>query len=218
MTYLLLTGGGLGFFGELVVLLLVYIGINAVTAAVAVAAKWLILGRTKPGRYPLWGAYYYRWWLAQRLTPLVHIKWLQGSPAIVFYLRLLGAKIGDDTLISDVEVGAPDLLTIGAGSSLGGRLVIANAEVVGDELVIGSVSIGADVAIGASCVIGPDTTIGDHAEIGDLTTIPTGTTVGRAEIWDGSPGAKIGTADPSRLPEPATASPRRRLAFAALYT
>ena len=48
------------------------------TAAIAVAAKWLILGRTRPGRYPLWGVYYYRWWLAQRLTPLVHIKWLQG--------------------------------------------------------------------------------------------------------------------------------------------
>ena len=218
VTYLLLTGGGLGFFGELAVLLLVYIGINAVTAAIAVAAKWLILGRTKPGRYPLWGTYYYRWWLTQRLTPLVHIKWLQGSPAIVFYLRLLGAKIGDDTLVSDIEVGAPDLLTIGAGSSLGGRLVIANAEVVGDELVIGSVAIGADVAIGASCVIGPDTRIGDHAEIGDLTTVPTGTTVGRAEIWDGSPGRRIGTADPGLLPEPATASPRRRLAFAALYT
>lgn len=217
VTYLLLTGGGMGFFGELAVLLLVYIGINAVTAAIAIAAKWLILGRTRPGRYPLWGVYYFRWWLAQRLTPLVHIKWLQGSPAIVFYLRLLGAKIGDDALISDVEVGAPDLLTVGAGASLGGRLVIANAEVVGDQLIIGPVSIGADVAIGASCVIGPDTVIGDHAEISDLTTIPTGTVVGGAEIWDGSPGRKVGDADPAALPEPAQASPQRRLAFAAMY-
>ena len=217
VTYLLLTGGGLGFFGELAVLLLVYIGINAVTAAIAVAAKWLILGRTKPGRYPLWGVYYYRWWLAQRLTPLVHIKWLQGSPAIVFYLRLLGAKIGRDALISDIEVGAADLLSVGAGASLGGRLVIANAEVVGDTLIIGPVEIGADVAIGASCVIGPGAVIGDHAEIGDLTTIPTDTVVGRAEIWDGSPGRKVGEADPSELPEPATASPGRRFAFAALY-
>ncbi|MFD1281869.1 Pls/PosA family non-ribosomal peptide synthetase [Methylobacterium goesingense] len=218
VTYLLLTGGGLGFFGELAVLLLVYIGINAVTASVAVAAKWLILGRTKPGRYPLWGVYYYRWWLTQRLTPLVHIKWLQGSPAIVFYLRLLGADIGKDALISDAEIGAPDLISVGPGASLGGRLVIANAEVVGDTLIIGRVRIGADVAIGASCVIGPDTVIGDHAEIADLTTIPTGTRVNAAEIWDGSPGRKVGEADPGSLPEPATASPRRRLAFAALYT
>ena len=107
VTYLLLTGGSLGFFGELGVLLLVYIGINAVTACIAVAAKWLILGRTRPGRYPLWGVYYYRWWLAQRLTPLVHVKWLQGSPAIAIYLRLLGAKVGRDALISTSTSAPP---------------------------------------------------------------------------------------------------------------
>lgn len=61
------------------------------------------------------------------------MKWLQGSPAIAIYLRLMGARIGRDTLISDIEIGAPDLLTIGDGASLGGRLVIANAEIVGNE-------------------------------------------------------------------------------------
>ncbi|GJD97120.1 Pls/PosA family non-ribosomal peptide synthetase [Methylobacterium iners] len=217
VTYLLITGGSLGFFAEMAVLLLVYIGINAVTACVAIAGKWIVLGRTKPGRYPLWGVYYYRWWLAQRLTPLVHIKWLQGSPAIAIYLRLLGARIGEDALISDLEVGAPDLLEVGAGASLGGRLVIANAEVVGNELVIGTVRIGADVVTGASCVISHDTVIGDGAEIADLTTIPTGTRVGPGVIWDGSPGRKIGTADPSSLPAPAQASPRRRAGALALH-
>ena len=53
---------------------------TSVTALIAIALKWLVLGRTKPGRYPLWGVYYFRWWLVQRLEPLVHIKWLQGSP------------------------------------------------------------------------------------------------------------------------------------------
>ena len=217
VTYLLLTGGSLGFFGELAVLLLVYIAINAVTATAAIAAKWLILGRTRPGRYPLWGTYYFRWWLTQRLTPLVHVKWLQGSPVIATYLRLLGARIGRDVLISDIDVGAPDLLSVGDGASLGGRLVIANAEVIGDALVIGSVAIGADVAIGASCVISADTVIGDHAEIADLTTIPTGTRVGRAESWDGSPGRRVGTVDPATLPAQATASPGRRAGFLAAY-
>ena len=217
VTYLLLTGGGLSFFAELGVLLLVYVAINAVTAAVAVAGKWLILGRTKPGRYPLWGVYYYRWWLAQRLAPLVHVKWLQGSPAIAIYLRLMGARIGRDTIISDIEVGAPDLLTVGDGASLGGRLVIANAEVVGNELVIGRVEIGADASIGTSCVVSLDTVIGAKAEVADLTTIPTGTRVGDAERWDGSPGRKVGMADTADLPAPAEATPGRRAAFLAAY-
>ncbi|GJD53557.1 D-alanine--D-alanyl carrier protein ligase [Methylobacterium crusticola] len=217
VTYLLITGGELGFFGEMVVLLLVYIGLNAVTALIAIGAKWVILGRTRPGRYPLWGAYYFRWWLTQRLTPLVHVKWLQGSPMIRIYLRLLGAKVGEDALISDIEIGAPDLVSIGRGASLGGRLTLANAEVVGNELVIGRVSIGDDVAIGTSCVIGHETRIEDHAELADLTTVPSGTVVGRAEAWDGSPGRKVGevdVAEPHRVPD---SSPRRRAAFFVTY-
>ncbi|MGU3423228.1 hypothetical protein, partial [Methylobacterium sp. D54C] len=98
------------------------------------------------------------------------VKWLQGSPAIAVYLRLMGAKVGRDTLISDIEIGAAHLLTIGDGASLGGRLVIANAEIVGNELVIGRGEIGADAAVGTSCVISHDAVIGPQAEIADLTT------------------------------------------------
>ena len=29
----------------------------------SVAAKWLIIGRFREGSYPLWGSYYFRWWL-----------------------------------------------------------------------------------------------------------------------------------------------------------
>ncbi|WP_083469164.1 Pls/PosA family non-ribosomal peptide synthetase [Methylobacterium variabile] len=217
VTYLLITGGDLGFFSEMALLLLVYIGLNAATALIAIAAKWLVLGRTRPGRYPLWGTYYFRWWLTQRLTPLVHVKWLQGSPMIRIYLRLLGAKVGEDALISDIEIGAPDLVSIGRGASLGGRLTLANAEVVGNELVIGRVSIGDDVAIGTSCVVGYDTRIEDHAELADLTTVPSGTVVGRAEAWDGSPGRKVGMVDLSTLHPAPEASPQRRAVFFLFY-
>ena len=217
VTYLLITGGELGFFAEMAVLLLVYIGLNAATALIAIAVKWLVLGRTRPGRYPLWGTYYFRWWLTQRLTPLVHVKWLQGSPMIRIYLRLLGAKVGEDALISDIEIGAPDLVSIGRGASLGGRLTLANAEVVGNELVIGRIAIGDDVAIGTSCVVGYDTRIEDHAELADLTTVPSGTVVGRAEAWDGSPGRKVGMADVADLQPAPEVSARRRAAFFAIY-
>ncbi|WP_430911702.1 Pls/PosA family non-ribosomal peptide synthetase [Methylobacterium sp. sgz302541] len=217
VTYLLLTGGVLGFWAELGVLLLVYIGIIVVTGTIAIAAKWILLGRMKPGRYPLWGQYYFRWWLADRLAPLVHVKWLQGSPALAIYLRLMGAKIGKDALISEIVCGAPDLLSVGEGASLGGHLVVANAEVIGDELVIGRVTIGRDVVTGASCVLGPDTVIGDYAELADLTTIPTGTIVGEAEKWDGSPGRRVGTVDITSLPEPAEVSDGRRLGLNVLY-
>ena len=217
VTYMLITGEALGFWEEMGMLLAVYSAINAVSFCVVIAAKWLILGRTRPGRYPLWGTYYFRWWLTQRLTPLAHIKWLQGSPAIRLYLRLLGAKIGRDVLISDIDIGAADLVTVHDGASLGGKLVFANAEVIGNELVIGRITVGRDASVGTSCVVGYDTTIGDHAEILDLTTVPAGTRIGEGERWDGSPGRKVGEVDLAAIPPAADASPARRNLFTVLY-
>ncbi len=92
VSYMLLTGADATVAEEIISLLCVYTCINVATVAIAIAAKWLIIGRTKPGRYPLWGVYYYRWWLARRFMGLVHIKWFQGSPWMRFYLRALGAR------------------------------------------------------------------------------------------------------------------------------
>ena len=141
---------------QMAALLAVYVVINAVTALIAIALKWVVLGRTKPGRYPLWGVYYFRWWFAKRLEPLVHIKWLQGSPMIRRYLRLMGAQVGGDVIIADIDAGAIDLVSIGRGTTIGSKTKIANVEIIGNEMVIGEVVIGADVYIGSSCTIGHD--------------------------------------------------------------
>lgn len=218
VTYLLVDGEGFGFWAQMGTLLGVYVLINILTSFLAIAVKWLILGRTKLGRYPIWGLYYFRWWVVQRLSVLIHVKWLQGSPAIRFYLRAMGAKIGNDAIISDVEFWAADLIRIGTRASTGAKLSLANAQLVGSELIIGRIDIGDDVVIGASCVIGPDTTIGAYSEIADLTVIPSGSKIGRGERWDGSPGRKVGEVDVLELPEPADASRARRFLFGAIYS
>src|SRR5919112_46017 len=217
VTYLLLAGEDLGFWAQMGALLGIYVFINIVTAVIAVAAKWVILGRTKPGRYPLWGVYYFRWWLARRFQALVHIKWLQGSPAIRFYLRALGAKVGNDAIIADIDAGALDLVTIGKGTTIGTKVELMNAEIVGNELVIGRIHIGRDCYIGNSCAITYGAHIGDHAELEDLTAIPENTVVGEGEVWDGSPGRKVGMVGLAALPEDAQASQGRRNYFYALY-
>ncbi|MBV9078923.1 MAG: amino acid adenylation domain-containing protein [Methylobacteriaceae bacterium] len=217
VTYLVVAGEGLDLASEIVVILSVYIAINIVTAAIGIGGKWLVLGRTKPGRYPLWGAYYFRWWLARRLMSLVHLKWIMGSPAIAIYLRLLGAKVGRDTVIGDVDFGAPDLVTIGAGATLGTKVVIGNAEAVGNEFIIGTVEIGRDVAVGNSCVLSSGVKLGDEVELLDLTTVPEDVVIPARERWDGSPGRKIADVDPAELPARAEAGPRRRLLLGAIY-
>ncbi len=210
VSYMLLTDDGSPLWNEVAYLVFVYICLNIFTIAFGIACKWLVLGRTRPGRYPLWGVYYYRWWLTGRILGLAHLKWFQGSPLIRWYMRALGATIGADAMIGDIMPGAADLIAIGAGASLGTKVKLANAYVVGNELVIGTISIGAEAMIGASCVIEDDCVIGAGAELKDLTAISQGTRVAPLEIWDGSPAKRIGMVNPAELETPSCASPLRR--------
>src|SRR6266487_5275066 len=56
----------------------------------AVAAKWLVIGKVKAGRYPLWSGYYVRWWFVQSLVNSIPFDYLAGSPLLRFVYRLFG--------------------------------------------------------------------------------------------------------------------------------
>lgn len=169
-------------------------------------AKFLVLRKTTPGTYPLWGTYYYRVWLVQRLVSLVHLNWMQGTPVIRFYLRLLGAKIGKDALIADFNAGAIDLVSVGNHASIGSKFTIDNTRATGDKYIIGTVTIGDDVAIGSSCVAENDVVIGNGVEIADLSSLMAGSNIPAYESWGGSPANKVSDIAPESLPEAATAS------------
>lgn len=180
-------------------------------------AKFLILRKTEPGEYPLYGTYYFRVWLVQRLTSLVHLKWMQGTPVIRFYMRLLGAKVGKDALIADFNAGAIDLVTVGDHASIGGKVIIDNTRASGDRYIIGPVVIGNDVVIGSSSVIEHGAVIGDNVELSDLSSVMANTVIPSNQAWGGSPARKVKDLDPADLPEAATASGATRNWQTALY-
>ncbi|MET0529351.1 MAG: Pls/PosA family non-ribosomal peptide synthetase [Microvirga sp.] len=185
---------------EVLILAAIYVAINMGTKFVVIALKWLVIGRTRPGVYPLWGVYYFRLWVMQRIVQMTTHKFMQGTPLIRIYLRALGAQIGRDTLIAEFEDGAIDLVTIGDRTSLGAKLKLANVEVVGDKVHVGRITIGSDVHVGNNCVIGHDVVLENGVELADLTAIPDGTTVRAYERWEGSPARKIGMVDKDTLP------------------
>ena len=195
VSYMLLTTSEATFGEECLYLVGTYMVINIFTIVFAILAKWAILGRMKPGRYPLWGTYYYRWWLVQRFTALTHPKWFQGSPVMRLFMIAMGAKVGMDAIVGDHEAGALDLIEIGPRASIGGKVKFANARVEGAEFIVGRVTIGADAYVGTSCVIEEGVTIGDGAEMGDLCAVSSNTAIGAREIWDGSPARKVGDVD-----------------------
>ena len=218
VSYMLLTDADAGIFQEIVSLLGVYMCINIATVAIAIAAKWLIIGRTKPGRYPLWGVYYFRVWLVQRFLTLCHMKWFQGSPIMRLYLAALGCKVGEDAIIGEFDAGAIDLVSFGAGCATGGKCNFANARVEGADFIVGELVIGDEAYIGTSCSIEGDVVIPEGAELKDLTAVAAGTRIGAWEIWDGSPARKVGMVDRDELPAPPVASQGLRSFQTFLYT
>lgn len=185
----------------------VYVSIKFGTLFLVVALKWLMIGRTRPGRYPLWGVYFFRWWFVQRLSALVHPSYLANSPIMRLYLRLMGAKIGSGVTIAHAEFGAADLVSIGAGASIGHKANLANAEIAGNELHIGRIRIGQDVYIGNQSIIPAGSQIGHDARIEDMTALPEDARVLAFEIWDGSPARRVGVIDPADLPEKSLPGP-----------
>jgi non-ribosomal peptide synthetase-like protein len=199
VSYMLLTDTDASIWQEIISLLGVYVIVNIVTVILAIALKWLVIGRFKPGRYPIWGLYYFRWWVVQRMLTLTHIKWFQGSPLMRVYLQALGAKIGQDANISELEIGAVDLLTIGAGTTVGARTKFANVSFVGGDMIVGPIEVGPDCYIGSSAALEHDVVLEEGAELRDLTALEPFTRVGAWEIWDGSPGRCVGSVDKESL-------------------
>lgn len=181
----------------------------------AVAAKWLLLGRIRAGRHPLWGGYYLRWWFVQNLVSALHLDHLSGTPLLPFVYRLFGAKIGRGVHLETDDFSAFDQLMIGDGTSIDDKASLMGSTVEQGELVIGPVQIGRRCFVGARSVVRERTVMEDGARLEDLSLLPAGATIPAGETWAGSP------ARPRPDPLPMEAPPEfgcfRRIATTALY-
>ena len=77
-------------FGALAIFVVLY----PLMLLTAIVVKWLVIGRYRPGAYPLWGGYFLRWWFVTAIQSAVPVAYLTGTPLLNIYFRLMGAKIG----------------------------------------------------------------------------------------------------------------------------
>ena len=81
---------------------------------IAVAAKWLLVGRARAGAIPLWSIAYFRFWAAKFIVRSAPANVFAGTPLFNAYLRLLGARIGRNAVIvSRIVPVTADLLEVG---------------------------------------------------------------------------------------------------------
>lgn len=143
---------------------------------VGIIAKWIIIGRYKVGKYPIWGSMYLRWWLVQQIIAIMGKGYFRddlpyiGPHLVRAYYVMMGAKIGSNVKIhKDAKIGQPDLLTIG------NDVVIDNATIrpFGLEeghFVMLPITIGDRCSIGVKSVIAPGTVLPSGTSIGPLSS------------------------------------------------
>jgi non-ribosomal peptide synthetase-like protein len=182
-------------------LLDVYIRTVASTAAftlllaiVPVLAKWLLVGRWKADRFPVWGAKYFRFWLVKQLLQLNPMQLFIGTPLYSSYLRLLGAKLGHGTAIfSRVVPLATDLFALGDDSVISKDSRFAGYRARAGWIEIGPIAIGARAFVGEATVIEIGTVMEDDTQLGNSSSLQSGQVVPAGKRYHGSPAIETDT-------------------------
>ena len=184
---------------------------------VTITSKWLIIGKMKAGDYPLWGSYYFRWWLVKTIQRLLPAQFLNGTPLYPGYLRCLGMKIASDAQISDFSYGAEDLITIGRDASLSSLTNLNNAVVEDGMLKLRHITIGDHAYIGSAAVISGGSHIEAWGELQDLSALQPGNTIKSGEVWQGSPAQFKEKKNIEDLPQPLVTTRATRLIYKAIF-
>ncbi|GAA3978254.1 Pls/PosA family non-ribosomal peptide synthetase [Mucilaginibacter dorajii] len=202
----------------LITALFLYCLVPPFLSMIGIAAKWLLLGKVKEGEHPLWGFYYFKYWLVDNLLKLSPAQFMNGTPIYPLYLRLLGMSIAKDAQISSITVGAYDLVEIGSDASLSSGVVLDNVTVENGLIKFTSIKIGAHAYIGSNAVISGGGSMEDWTELQDLSHLQGGKTIKAYEVWKGSPAEKSHDAKPEELPQPFQAKFLKIKTYGILYS
>jgi non-ribosomal peptide synthetase-like protein len=183
------------YFRRTVVEVIIYVLVLAlclwpVMLLIGIGSKWILIGRYKPGAYPLWGSYYLRWWLASRLQRLSGTQIFNGTPLAPFIWRLMGAKVGKRCMLRCRASSAWDCISIGDDCSLGADTQISGIRIERGYLLIGNVQLGNRCFVGCHSVLGLNVRMGHGASLGDQSLLSDDSEIPPAKSYRGSPAAE----------------------------
>lgn len=160
-----------------------------VVCTLPILAKWVLIGRWKPGQIRIWSLGYVRFWIVRTLVRSNPLAFLTlGSPLYLVYLRALGARIGPGTVIFSRNVPVcTDLLTIGPDTVIRKDAFFGGYRAHAGWIQTGAVTLGRKVFVGEKSVLDINTSMGDVAQLGHASSLHSGQRVPAGERWHGSP-------------------------------
>ncbi|MGD9212019.1 MAG: hypothetical protein PVI90_14650, partial [Desulfobacteraceae bacterium] len=157
---------------------------------ISVLAKWLIIGRFQPGKHPVWGFYYFRWWLVTRIQAFSGIDIFTGTPVMSFYYRLMGATVGKNCIIDTTLCAIYDLVAIGEDTCIGADTQLLGYRIEDGMLLLGTIKIGSRCFVGIHSALGLNTRMENDTRLDDLSLLADGEVMRSGESRRGSPATK----------------------------
>ncbi len=173
---------------------------GACLVAIVLLSKWLLLGRVREGRHPLWSCWCSRWdflyvvWAAYMRGSLTS---LEGTPFMIWWLRAMGSRIGKRVVLGTrfAQVVDPDMLVIDDDATVSCLLQLHSFE--DRVLKIAPSRFGARSTVGNGAVMLYGANVGDGAYIEDGSVIMKHETLLPGQYYVGAP------TRPARAPEAA---------------
>lgn len=155
---------------------------------ISIIAKWLLVGRFKAQSIPIWSFAYFRFWVVKTMMRTSPVMAFTGTPIYSAYLRLMGAKIGRNVVIS-CRYGpvCADMFTIGDNTILRKDTIVLGYRAQSNFIHIGPVEIGSNAFVGEASVIDIDTAMGDNTQLGHASSLQSGQRVPDGQRYHGSP-------------------------------
>lgn len=131
----------------------------------AIMFKWLVIGRYRPGKYPMWSNYHLRWWIVNQSLRVSGRGLFSMMPFLEkMYYRLLGMSIGSNVKIQKgAKILEADLITVHDGAR------IDNCRVRGFCVERDGYFRLEPIVIGRDCVVNTYTQVSPGARLADGT-------------------------------------------------
>ncbi|BFM05226.1 Pls/PosA family non-ribosomal peptide synthetase [Halioxenophilus aromaticivorans] len=156
--------------------------------AFSVAAKWLLIGRWQQQQIPLWSRQYFRFWLARLLVQMSPMLMFRGTPLYNVYLRMLGARIGNNVVIECREMPlCTDLIAIGDHTVVRQDSILATYKARSNRLITGTIELGSNVVVGEGSVLDINTRMGDNAQLAHASCLLEGQAICANASYHGNP-------------------------------
>jgi non-ribosomal peptide synthetase-like protein len=164
---------------------------GAVAAAASTVAKWALIGRIRAGEHPLWSSFVWRSEVSDTFTEMVAAPWFAqsaaGTPALVWWLRSLGASIGRGVWCDSYWLPEADLVRLGDASTVN-RGCVVQTHLFHDRIMsMDTVDLETGATLGPHSVILPAARIGEHATVGPASLVMRGELVPDRSRWSGNP-------------------------------